>query len=60
MHPTLLIETLVKQYTSCFTGMGQIIDQLCQDRLTDGMVHCYLMRDRVAGFGFQAINALFP
>jgi len=29
-------------------------------RLTDGMVRCYLVRDRVVGFGEQLINALYP
>jgi hypothetical protein len=43
-----------------FTGTGRIIDQAYQERLTDGMVRCYLVRDRVAGFGHQSINALFP
>jgi hypothetical protein len=43
-----------------FTGTGRIIDQAYQEHLTDGMVRCYLAGDRVAGFGHQAINALFP
>jgi hypothetical protein len=28
--------------------------------LPDGMVRCYLVRDRVAGFGEQLVNALYP
>jgi len=43
-----------------FAGTGPIIDQPYQERLTDGMVRCYLAGDRVAGFGHQLINALFP
>jgi hypothetical protein len=43
-----------------FTGSGRIIDQPYQERLTDGMVRCYLAGDKVVGFGHQAINALFP
>lgn len=43
-----------------FTGSGRIIDQVYQERLTDGMVRCYLVGDQVVGFGHQAINALFP
>jgi len=43
-----------------FTGTGRIIDQAYQERLTDGMVRCYLTGDKVAGFGHQLINALFP
>jgi hypothetical protein len=43
-----------------FSGLGRIIDQAYQERLTEGMVRCYLVRDRVVGFGHQLINALFP
>ena len=31
-----------------------------QPRLPEGMVRCYLVHDKVAGFGHQAINALCP
>lgn len=41
-------------------GAGRIIDQEYQERLVDGMVRCYMVGDRVAGFGHQEINALFP
>ena len=43
-----------------FEGAGRIIDQLYQSRLVDGMVRCYLVQDRVEGFGEQLINALLP
>jgi hypothetical protein len=39
---------------------GIMIDQAYQPRLTDGMVRCYLVGDRVAGYGEQLINALYP
>ncbi len=39
---------------------GHLIDQAWQPRLADGMVRAYLVGDRVAGFGHQAINALHP
>ncbi|GAC1532153.1 MAG: Cj0069 family protein [Ramlibacter sp.] len=39
---------------------GHMVDQAWQPRLVDGMVRAYLVEDRVAGFGHQAINALFP
>ncbi|MEJ8823654.1 Cj0069 family protein [Variovorax humicola] len=39
---------------------GHMIDQTWQPRLVDGMVRAYLVGDRVAGFGLQAINALCP
>ena len=43
-----------------FAGQGGMIDQAYQARLPDGMVRCYIVRDRVAGFGEQIINALYP
>jgi hypothetical protein len=40
-------------------GGGHMIDQAWQPRLAEGMVRAYLVEDRVAGFGLQAINALY-
>jgi hypothetical protein len=39
---------------------GHLIDQAWQPRIAEGMVRAYLVADRVAGFGHQAINALHP
>jgi hypothetical protein len=39
---------------------GHMIDQAWQPRLVEGMVRAYLVEDRVAGFGHQAVNALYP
>jgi hypothetical protein len=39
---------------------GHMIDQAWQPRLAEGMVRAYLVHDRVAGFGHQAVNALHP
>jgi hypothetical protein len=55
--------TLADFFARCepyFAGGGRMIDQPYQDRLPDGMIRCYLVHDRVAGFGHQAINALYP
>ena len=43
-----------------FENGGHMVDQAWQPRLSEGMVRCYLVRDRVVGFGLQAINALYP
>jgi hypothetical protein len=37
-----------------------MIDQEYQERLPEGMIRCYLVHDQVAGFGHQAVNALYP
>jgi hypothetical protein len=55
--------TLNEFLTRCeeyFLADGRMIDQEYQERLPEGMVRCYLVHDNVAGFGHQAINALFP
>lgn len=39
---------------------GPMLDQPYNDRIGDGMVRCYLVRDRVEGFGHQQVNALVP
>lgn len=39
---------------------GHMIDQAWQPRLAEGMLRAYLVEGRVAGFGHQAINALYP
>jgi hypothetical protein len=49
--------TRCKQY---FNGNGMMIDQAYQTRLPEGMVRCYLVHDKIVGFGHQAVNALFP
>ncbi len=43
-----------------FEREGRMIDQTYQTRLPEGMVRCYLVQNRVEGFGHQAINALCP
>jgi hypothetical protein len=43
-----------------FYANGRMIDQEYQERLTEGMIRCYLVHNKVVGFGHQAINALFP
>lgn len=55
--------TLGEFFARCeqyFVASGRMVDQEYQERLPDGMIRCYLVHDKVAGFGHQAINALFP
>src|SRR5262249_45884895 len=54
------ISEFIARCEGYLTGSGHIIDQAYQERLTEGMVRCYLVGDEVAGFGHQEINALFP
>ncbi len=57
---TLPFDDFMQRLAPYFDDGGFVIDQVYQPRLADGMVRCYLVRDRVAGFGEQRINALLP
>lgn len=56
----LSLETFVRRCEPYFANNGCVIDQAYQERLPEGMIRCYLVHDRVAGIGHQAVNALFP
>jgi hypothetical protein len=57
---TMTLEAFCARCAPYFAGQGRMIDQAYQERLPEGMVRCYLVHDTIAGFGHQAINALFP
>jgi len=57
---TMSISAFIVQCEPYFSRGDGMIDQVYQRRLREGMVRCYLVRDRVAGFGEQLINALYP
>jgi len=52
--------TVLERLAPYFADGGHMIDQAWQPRLQEGMVRAYLVQDYVAGFGHQAINALYP
>lgn len=54
------LEDFFTRCKSYFKADGKIIDQAYQPRLPEGIIRCYLVQDRVVGFGHQAVNALFP
>jgi hypothetical protein len=56
----ITLEEFLGRYEAYFAGSGKMIDQVYQARLPEGMIRCYLVHDQVAGFGHQAINALYP
>ena len=56
----LSLADFLKRCAPYFSGDGRMIDQAYQPRLTEGMIRCYLVHDKVGGFGHQAINALYP
>lgn len=48
----------VGRCASFYAGSGRIVDQPLVPRHADGMVRCYLVHGRVAGFGHQRVTAL--
>jgi hypothetical protein len=55
----LTIAQLLDKFTPYFANQGHMIDQPWQASLNQGMVRAYLVGNQVAGFGHQAINALY-
>ena len=56
----LALDAFCQRCEPYFASGGGMLDQEYQQRLTEGMVRCYLVHGRVEGFGLQAINALCP
>jgi hypothetical protein len=56
----LSLAALLDRMAPYFDDGGHMVDQAWQPRLDEGMVRAYLVQGRVAGFGLQAVNALFP
>jgi hypothetical protein len=47
-------------FRTFFDNGNPLLNQDWNDNITNGMVRCYLNGKRVAGFGYQEINALYP
>jgi hypothetical protein len=47
------------EFKSFFLNDGLLIDQEWNNNIVNGMVRCYLSGTKVAGFGYQEINALY-
>jgi hypothetical protein len=50
----------VEYFDGTYAAPELVVDQPYQERLGEGMVRCYLVQDRVAGFGHQMVTALLP
>ena len=49
-----------EMFSSYFVESGMLIDQQWNPNIVNGMVRCYLCGAKVAGFGYQEVNALYP
>ena len=47
-------------FSDYFAAGSPMLNQEWNDNITNGMVRCYMSGRRVAGFGYQEINALYP
>lgn len=47
------------EFQSFFLNDGMLIDQEWNKNMVNGMVRCYVSGTKVAGFGYQEINALY-
>lgn len=60
VEETMRLGEFFERCAPYFAGGGKMIDQAWQARLPEGAIRCYLVHDKVAGFGHQAVNALHP
>lgn len=49
----------LEEFSTFFSNGGILVDQEWNKNIRNGMVRCYLSGTRVAGFGYQEINALY-
>ena len=54
------LAAFMKRCEAYFSQGGCVIDQPFQPRLPEGMIRCYMGKDKVVGFGHQLIKALLP
>ncbi|MGZ3937442.1 MAG: Cj0069 family protein [Flavisolibacter sp.] len=60
-HPLMMtVDHFFKTFEFYFQGGGMLIDQPWNPNIVNGMVRCYLCGNKVAGFGYQEVNALYP
>jgi hypothetical protein len=55
----LTLDELFEEFTSFFLNGGLLINQEWNKNISNGMVRCYVSGIKVAGFGYQEINALY-
>ena len=53
-------DELIKMFAPYFSANGMLIDQPWNPGIINGMVRCYVCGNKVSGFGYQEINALYP
>ena len=54
------IDDFYTTFEPYFQSGSMLIDQEWNKNIVNGMVRCYLSGNKVAGFGYQEVNALYP
>jgi len=57
---SMSIEEFFASMESYFRTGNMLIDQQWNPNILNGMVRCYLTGNKVTGFGYQEVNALYP
>jgi hypothetical protein len=57
---TMSIDDFYASFQTYFQSGSLLIDQEWKPNIVNGMVRCYLCGGKVAGFGYQEVNALYP
>jgi hypothetical protein len=60
VEQTMGVEAFFDEFLPYFSGGRPLINQAWNEHITNGIVRCYMTADRVVGFGYQEINALYP
>jgi hypothetical protein len=60
LEQPMILDDFLDMCRPYFAHAGAMIDQAYQPRLHEGMIRCYVVGNKVAGFGEQLINALCP
>ena len=59
VEKTLSVNEFNNEFKSFFSDNGMLIDQEWNKNTINGMIRCYMSGSKVAGFGYQEINALY-
>lgn len=56
----MTVDAFYTAFETYFDSGNLLVDQEWNPNIINGMVRCYLSGTKVAGFGYQEINALYP
>lgn len=56
----LSIDEFYSAFEKYFISGGSLVDQAWNPNIVNGMVRCYISGNKVSGFGYQEVNALYP